>query len=88
MAIYRDLLGNKGYLNELLSDTEGKSLRRHRFRTFFSRRYVNDEEEEFMTLACSEEEKEEEEDVPPALLPSHRKKRTYSRTRSVDSLQR
>ena len=46
MAIYRDLLGNKGYLNELLSDTEGKSLRRHRFRTFFSRRYVNDEEEE------------------------------------------
>jgi hypothetical protein len=46
MAIYRDLLGNKGYLNELLTDTEGKSLRRHRFRTFFSRRYVNDEEEE------------------------------------------
>ena len=34
MGIYRDLLGNKGYLNELLSDTEGKSLRRHRFRTF------------------------------------------------------
>ena len=45
MAVYRDLLGNKGYLNELLSDTEGKSLRRHRFRTFFSRRYVNAEEE-------------------------------------------
>ena len=28
MAIYRDLFGFNGYLNELLSDTKGKSLKR------------------------------------------------------------
>tara|TARA_R110000824_G_scaffold13896_3_gene59813 strand:+ start:5235 stop:12227 length:6993 start_codon:yes stop_codon:yes gene_type:complete len=45
ISIYRDLLGNKGYLNQLLTDEKGKPFRRHRFRTFFQRNYVNAEDE-------------------------------------------
>jgi len=41
MSIYRDLYGNDGYFNELLSDFEGKPLRRHNFKAFFKRNYVN-----------------------------------------------
>jgi len=45
LSIYRDLFGNDGYLNELLSDTKGKPLKRHNFRSFFQRNYVNAEDE-------------------------------------------
>ena len=45
MAIYRDLFGFNGYLNELLSDTKGKSLKRHNFKAYFKRNYVNAEDE-------------------------------------------
>ena len=44
-SIYRDLFGNNGYLNELLADTKGKPLKRHNFKTFFKRNYVNAEDE-------------------------------------------
>tara|TARA_R110002012_G_scaffold315603_1_gene529569 strand:- start:5752 stop:12882 length:7131 start_codon:yes stop_codon:yes gene_type:complete len=44
-SIYRDLFGNNGYLNELLADTKGKPLKRHNFRSFFQRNYVNAEDE-------------------------------------------
>lgn len=43
MSMMRDLFGNDGYMNELLADEKGKSFRRHRFKTWLQKNYVDGE---------------------------------------------